>query len=221
MTAVSVGKAPSPGPEEDAKIRWSRPVTATVAGRDRPAHQDHLRGDRDEGRQGGGSSPMPWSAAGPRRGDPCSCSTQGPADRRGGVPGHRAAPRRGDGRGRACVSSPRRRREAEPAQHGAGRLHRQRQLRRLHLQGRPQAPADVAKEQEDILRTVEKVVKEEEGVDGRAVRVITIVGYGESTLTNLNRGNQDTGTRNPDGSLATSYGFLQQRPRWLGRQRKR
>ena len=75
--------------------------------------------------------------------------------------------------------------------------------------GDPKPPADVAKEQEDIVRTIEKVVKEE-GVDGRAVRVITIVGYGESTLTNLNRGDQDTGTRNPDGSLATSYGFLQQ-----------
>ena len=65
--------------------------------------------------------------------------------------------------------------------------------------GDPKPPADVAKEQEDIVRTIEKVVKEE-GVDGRAVRVITIVGYGESTLTNLNRGDQDTGTRNPDGS---------------------
>ena len=74
----------------------------------------------------------------------------------------------------------------------------------------PKPPADVAKEQDEIVRTIEKVVKDE-GVDGRAVRLVAIVGYGESTLTNLNYGDQDTaGTKNPDGSAATSFGFLQQ-----------
>ena len=76
--------------------------------------------------------------------------------------------------------------------------------------GHPDAPEDIAKEQDEIVRTIEKEVKSE-GVDGRAVRIVAITGYGESTLMNLDYGDQDTaGTTNPDGSAATSYGFLQQ-----------
>lgn len=74
----------------------------------------------------------------------------------------------------------------------------------------PAAPADVAKEQDEIARTIEQTVKEE-GVDGRAVEIVAITGYGESTMTNIGYGDQDTaGTTNADGSKATSFGFLQQ-----------
>lgn len=74
----------------------------------------------------------------------------------------------------------------------------------------PIAPADIAAEQDEIVKAIDKVVREE-GIDGRAARIVAITGYGESNLTNIGYGDQDTaGTRNGDGSLATSFGFLQQ-----------
>lgn len=74
----------------------------------------------------------------------------------------------------------------------------------------PAAPADVQAGQTEIVKDIEKAVKEE-GVDGKAVRIVAIAGYGESTLQNIGYGDQDTsGTTNPDGSKATSLGFLQQ-----------
>lgn len=74
----------------------------------------------------------------------------------------------------------------------------------------PVAPADIAAEQDQIVKAIDKIVKAD-GLDARATRVVAIAGYGESNLTNIGYGDQDTsGTRNGDGSLATSFGFLQQ-----------
>lgn len=74
----------------------------------------------------------------------------------------------------------------------------------------PAPPAEIAEEQDEIVRTIAQTVKDE-GVDGRAVEIVAITGYGESTLMNIDYGDQDTaGTTNPDGSKATSFGFLQQ-----------
>lgn len=74
----------------------------------------------------------------------------------------------------------------------------------------PVAPAEIAAEQDEIVKIIDKVVRAE-GIDGRATRIVAITGYGESNLTNIDYGDQDTvGTRNSDGSLATSFGFLQQ-----------
>lgn len=48
------------------------------------------------------------------------------------------------------------------------------------------------------------------GLSGYASRIAIIAAMGESTLINLDYGDQVNGVRNPDGSLATSFGLFQQ-----------
>lgn len=48
------------------------------------------------------------------------------------------------------------------------------------------------------------------GFSGKASRIAIITAYGESTLFNLDYGDQVNGVRNADGSLATSFGLFQQ-----------
>lgn len=48
------------------------------------------------------------------------------------------------------------------------------------------------------------------GLSGYASRIAIIAAMGESSLFNLDYGDQVNGVRNPDGSLATSFGLFQQ-----------
>lgn len=48
------------------------------------------------------------------------------------------------------------------------------------------------------------------GLSGQASRIAIITAMGESTLMNLDYGDQVNGVTNPDGSAATSYGLFQQ-----------
>lgn len=51
---------------------------------------------------------------------------------------------------------------------------------------------------------------EKAGLSGKASQIAIIAAMGESTLLNLDYGDQENGVRNPDGSLATSFGLFQQ-----------
>lgn len=51
---------------------------------------------------------------------------------------------------------------------------------------------------------------EKAGLSGYASRIAIITAMGESSLFNLDSGDQDIGVTNPDGSAATSFGLFQQ-----------
>ena len=71
------------------------------------------------------------------------------------------------------------------------------------------APQDVKKEQIKFAKEIDKTAQEL-GLPGKASEIAIITAYGESTLQNLDYGDQVHGVTNPDGSLATSYGLFQQ-----------
>ena len=73
----------------------------------------------------------------------------------------------------------------------------------------PQAPQEMRAEQEENAKAIAEVA-EELGLDGRAAEVAIIAAYGESTLINVDYGDQRHGVTNVDGSAATSYGLFQQ-----------
>lgn len=76
-------------------------------------------------------------------------------------------------------------------------------------QDAPEAPADVKDEQIENARAIDEAVQEL-GLPGRASEIAIIAAMGESTLINVDFGDQENGVTNPDGSLATSYGLFQQ-----------
>lgn len=65
----------------------------------------------------------------------------------------------------------------------------------------------------EIAKQIDEGVKEL-GFSGQASRIVIIAAMGESTLTNINYGDDIHGVRNPDGSLTTSIGILQQQDNW-------
>lgn len=73
----------------------------------------------------------------------------------------------------------------------------------------PQAPAEIREEQIANAKAIDQAAQQV-GLSGEASRLAIIAAFGESTLINLDYGDQVNGVRNPDGSLATSYGLFQQ-----------
>lgn len=73
----------------------------------------------------------------------------------------------------------------------------------------PKAPKDIRAQQVANAQAIDKAAQEA-GLSGRATRLAAITAMGESTLINLDYGDQVNGVRNPDGSLATSFGLFQQ-----------
>lgn len=71
------------------------------------------------------------------------------------------------------------------------------------------APQDVRKEQVKFAKAIDKTVQDL-GLPGKASEITIIAAYGESTLQNLDYGDQIHGVTNPDGSPATSFGLFQQ-----------
>lgn len=71
------------------------------------------------------------------------------------------------------------------------------------------APQDMRKEQIKIAKEIDQTTQEL-GLSGKASEISIITAYGESTLQNLDYGDQRNGVTNPDGSPATSYGAFQQ-----------
>lgn len=72
----------------------------------------------------------------------------------------------------------------------------------------PQAPTSTQDEQVDNARAIDQAAQEL-GLSGQASRVAIIAAYGESTLFNLDYGDNAT---NPDGTIADSLGLFQQQP---------
>lgn len=72
----------------------------------------------------------------------------------------------------------------------------------------PQAPTSTQDEQVDNARAIDQAAQDV-GLSGQASRVAIIAAYGESTLFNLDYGDNAT---NPDGSIADSLGLFQQQP---------
>lgn len=72
----------------------------------------------------------------------------------------------------------------------------------------PQAPGDLRKQQISNAQTINRVV-EDLGLPGKAAEIAIIAAMGESTLINLDYGDEATVT-NPDGSATTSKGLFQQ-----------
>ncbi|WP_420181302.1 CHAP domain-containing protein [Paenarthrobacter sp. TA1.8] len=75
--------------------------------------------------------------------------------------------------------------------------------------GAPVASAKDRAEQVKNAKLIDAAVQKA-GFSGKASRIAIITAYGESTLFNLDYGDQINGVRNPDGSLATSFGLFQQ-----------
>lgn len=73
----------------------------------------------------------------------------------------------------------------------------------------PKAPKGVRNQQIANVKEIDKAAQEA-GLSGRATRIAAITAMGESTLINVDYGDQRNGVRNPDGSLATSFGLFQQ-----------
>lgn len=73
----------------------------------------------------------------------------------------------------------------------------------------PKAPKKIRDQQIANVQAIDKAAQEV-GLSGRATRIAAITAMGESTLINLDYGDQVNGVRNPDGSLATSFGLFQQ-----------
>lgn len=73
----------------------------------------------------------------------------------------------------------------------------------------PQAPAEVRKEQIENAKAIGRVV-DELGLPGRAAEIAIVAAMGESSLLNLDYGDEAQGVTNPDGSATTSKGLFQQ-----------
>ena len=58
------------------------------------------------------------------------------------------------------------------------------------------------------------------GYSGKTSRLIIIAAFGESTLENIDYGDDIHGVRNPDGSLTSSIGVLQQQEWWGSREER-
>lgn len=64
-----------------------------------------------------------------------------------------------------------------------------------------------------IAKQIDEGVKEL-GFSGQASRIVIIAAMGESTLSNISYGDDIHGVRNPDGTLTSSIGILQQQEWW-------
>ncbi len=64
-------------------------------------------------------------------------------------------------------------------------------------------------EQLDNARTIDKTAADL-GLSGKASEIAITAAFGESTLFNLNYGDEGAGVKNPDGSATTSKGLFQQ-----------
>lgn len=73
----------------------------------------------------------------------------------------------------------------------------------------PKAPKGTHKQQLANVKAIDEATREA-GLSGRATRIAAVTAMGESSLLNLDYGDQRNGVRNPDGSLATSFGLYQQ-----------
>lgn len=73
----------------------------------------------------------------------------------------------------------------------------------------PEAPAEIAAQQLANAKAIDQAT-EKAGFSGYASRIAIITALGESSLINLDYGDQVNGVTNPDGSPATSFGLFQQ-----------
>lgn len=73
--------------------------------------------------------------------------------------------------------------------------------------------------QKKILEQIDQGVSEL-GFSGETTRIIAIAAFGESTLENVNYGDDIHGVTNPDGSATTSIGILQQQESWGSREER-
>lgn len=75
-------------------------------------------------------------------------------------------------------------------------------------------PAEMGKQQISNAKIIDKTAADL-GLSGTASKIAIIAAMGESTLINLNYGDEGQGVTNPDGSATTSKGlFQQQTPSW-------
>lgn len=81
------------------------------------------------------------------------------------------------------------------------------------------APADIRAEQIENAKLIDEGVAEL-GYSGKVSRLIIIAAFGESTLENIDYGDDIHGVRNPDGSLTSSIGVLQQQEWWGSREER-
>ena len=77
----------------------------------------------------------------------------------------------------------------------------------------PGGNASDRKNQIEIAKQIDEGVKEL-GFSGQASRIVIIAAMGESTLENITYGDDIHGVRNPDGTLTSSIGILQQQEWW-------
>lgn len=73
----------------------------------------------------------------------------------------------------------------------------------------PDAPAEVKEEQIKNAKAIDQAAQDV-GLSGKASEIAIITAMGESTLINVDYGDQDHGVTNADGSAATSFGLFQQ-----------
>lgn len=81
------------------------------------------------------------------------------------------------------------------------------------------APSELRAEQIKNAKLIDQGVAEL-GYSGQVSRLIIIAAFGESTLENIDYGDDIHGVRNPDGTLTSSIGVLQQQEWWGTREER-
>ena len=85
--------------------------------------------------------------------------------------------------------------------------------------GEIRAPGELRAHQIENAKLIDEGVAEL-GYSGKVSRLIIIAAFGESTLENIDYGDDIHGVRNPDGSLTSSIGVLQQQEWWGSREER-